>query len=138
MAALSQTQPAASPADVADRTSECTPQTGPGGRGSWAQSREDQLLELEEQMRELKELVQKQREMSAEQDRIIAGQQRINSSLGRDIAALQGVIPVLAKWTGGHPLPDEERAALTSYVESRGVDHHAKDDRCPTTTTTKA
>lgn len=129
MATPGQTQPAASAADVADRTSESTPLTGAGGRGSWTQSREDQLLELEEQMRELREFMLKQREMSAEQ-------RRINASLGRDIAALQGVIPVLAKWTGGHPLPDEERAALTSYIESRAVDHHAKDDRCTTTTTT--
>ena len=118
--------------------SESASVTGPGSSGSRAQRHEDQLLELEDQMRKLKEFMLKQREMSAKHDRIIAEQDRINASFGRDIAALQGVIPVLAKWTGGHPLPDEERAALTSYVQSAGVDHHAEDDRCPTTTTTKA
>jgi hypothetical protein len=109
--------------------SECASVTVPGSSGSRAQSHEDQLLKMKEQLRELEECMIKQREMSAEQD-------RINASFGRDIAALQGVIPVLAKWTGGYQLPVEERAALASYIESRAVDHHAKDDRCTTTTTT--
>ena len=121
MAAPSQIQTAATSADAADRASECAPLTGSGGRGSWIQSHEEHLLEMQEQKRELKEFVLKQQEINAGQDRNNAEQQRINeehwriiASMSRDIAGLQRLIPSLAELTARDPITDEQLAAALS------------------------